>query len=100
MLLFNLAPLLVGILAVMFLSLLSRLQRMDTWSVFWAGVVAGVVGVVLLFLARLPLYRRGQFLVFGPRLLDAPHRRLYYWAYVFVAISLLLLLGLIVWLHG
>jgi hypothetical protein len=50
------------------------------------------VGVVLLFLARLPLYRQRRFFAFGSRLLDEPHRRLYRWAYRFLCLGGLLLL--------
>jgi type IV secretory pathway VirB3-like protein len=45
------------------------------------------VGVVLLFLARLPLYRQRRFFAFGSRLLDEPHRRLYRWAYRFLCLG-------------
>jgi hypothetical protein len=49
-------------------------------------------GVVLLFLARLPLYRQRRFFAFGPKLLDESHRRLYRWAYGFICLGGLLLL--------
>ena len=55
----------------------------------------GGVGTVLLFFARLPLYRQRRFLVFGPRELDKRHRRLYWWAYRFIAASIVLLVVLI-----
>src|SRR5204862_3096067 len=46
-------------------------------SAFWATIALGGIGTVLLFLARLPLYRQRRFLVLGPRDLDERHRRLY-----------------------
>jgi hypothetical protein len=77
MLAFWFAPLIIGILAAMILPLLNRIQRADAWSVFGVALAIAVVGVILLFCARLPLYRQGRFYSFGSRLLDAPHRRLY-----------------------
>jgi len=65
-------------------------------SACWAAVALGAVGTILLFLARLPLDRQRRFLVFGPRELDQRHRRLYWWAYRFIGVSVLLLVLLIV----
>jgi hypothetical protein len=56
------------------------------------GCVFALGGVVLLFFARLPLYRQRRFLAFGSKLLDEPHRRLYRWAYRFICLGVLLLL--------
>jgi hypothetical protein len=85
----------IGVLASILLPVLQRVRRADSWSVFGVAVAASIVGVVLLFLARLPLYRQRQFFTFGPRLLDASHRRLYWLAYIFVAVSVFLLLSLL-----
>lgn len=62
---------------------------------FILAVFSAVVGMVLLFLAKLPLYRQRQFFTFGPRRLDHDHRIIYWLAYAFVgaSVSLLLLLG-------
>jgi hypothetical protein len=65
-------------------------------SPFWAAIGLGGIGTVLLFFARLPLYRQRRFLVLGPRELDDRHRRLYWWAYRFIATSIVLLVVLIV----
>src|SRR4051812_4395602 len=43
------------------------------------GGAFGAIGVVILFFARLPLYRQGRFFSFGPSELDPLHRRLYIW---------------------
>jgi hypothetical protein len=64
-------------------------------SAFWAAVALGGIGTLLLFFARLPLYRQRRFLVFGPRELDQRHRRLYWWAYGFIIASVVLLVLLI-----
>ncbi len=92
MLAFWLAPLVIGLLAAMILPALNRIRRADAWSVFGVAAAVAVLGVVLLFCARLPLYRQGQFFSFGSRLLDAPHRRLYHVAYYFIFVAVLLLL--------
>jgi type IV secretory pathway VirB3-like protein len=57
--------------------------------VYVAGFLA-LVGIVLLILARLPLYRQHRFTSFGPRHLDAQHKRLYWRGYAFIVVSLLL----------
>jgi hypothetical protein len=59
---------------------------------FLIAIGLGIIGIVLLFLARLPLYRQKRFFVFGPKHLDAAHRKLYQAAYAFVWISVFLLL--------
>jgi hypothetical protein len=60
-------------------------------SDFLLAVGLGVVGIGLLFFARLPLYRQRRFTTFGPRHLDSAHRKLYWRAYGFVAVSVALL---------
>ena len=52
--------------------------------------MAGVIGAMLLFVARLPLYKEGSFWTIGPKRLNRKHRRIYWLAWVFVAASLLL----------
>ncbi len=65
-------------------------------SAFWIAVALGAIGTLLLFFARLPLYRQRRFLVLGPRELDDRHRRLYWWAYRFIGASIVLLVVLTV----
>jgi hypothetical protein len=62
------------------------------------GLGAGVIGAVLLFVARLPLYKQRRFWTIGPMQLDRKLRRIYWLAYAFVVASLLLL-G-VVWLRA
>lgn len=88
-------PVVVAVLAVMLIPLLQHISRASAWSAFGVALAAAAVGTVLLFIARLPLYRRGQFFTFGLRLLDTPHRRLYRAAYVFIGASAFLLLILL-----
>ena len=78
----------IGILGTMlFLPSITTLQPVDTTKMFLIGLAAGVVGSVLLFFARLPLYRQRRFFTFGPRELDRLHCFLYWLAYLFVVAS-------------
>jgi hypothetical protein len=81
----------------MLLPLLARFKSGDLVRVFYSALALGAVGTVLLFFARLPLYRKRQFLAFGPSQLSGIHRRLYWLAYLFVAVSILLLV--LIWLR-
>jgi hypothetical protein len=73
------------------MSLLSSLTSADALRLFCSALGFAVVGTVLLFLARLPLYRQRKFWTVGPRDLDQPHHRLYWLAYLFVLTSIGLL---------
>ena len=64
-------------------------------GIYLVALGFAVVGIVLLALAKLPLYRQRRFFSFGSRFLDSPHRRLYRLAYGMVAASIVLLLLLI-----
>ena len=66
--------------------------RFRGWSFIYLAIGFAAVGITLLFLARLPLYRQRRFFSFGPQSLDAQHRRLYWRGYGFVAISIFLFL--------
>ena len=87
-------PVLVALLDTMFLPFVVHLRRHDSLPVYIVAVLAGAVGVVLLFFARLPQYRRRQFFTFGSRHLDTAHRRLYRLAYFFVVVSGIVLVAL------
>jgi hypothetical protein len=87
----------IAVLSAMLLPSITSLQRMDITRLFWVGFAAGISGVILLFFARLPLYRQRRFWTFGPRELDRFHRRLYWSAYLVVLASIGLLV--IVWLR-
>jgi hypothetical protein len=94
----SIVPLVIGLLASMLLPLVVRLKTGDLRALYGVGLGAGVISAVMLFVARLPLYKQRQFWTIGPMQLDRKHRRIYWLAYVFVAASLLLL-G-IVWLRA
>ena len=60
-------------------------------AIIWMAAFPGFIGLLMLTWARLPLYRQRHFFSFGPAGLDARHRRIYWRAYVFIAISVLAL---------
>jgi hypothetical protein len=82
---------LMPVVSFSFCSLLlsaTSLYNVDLTKLFLAGLGAGLSGIVLLFFARLPLYRQRRFLTYGPRSLDKLHRRLYWLAYLTVLASI------------
>jgi len=87
----------IAMLTAMLLPSVTSLRGEVITRLYWVGVAGGVFGIVLLFLARLPLYRQGRFLTFGPRELDQIHRRLYWLAYLVVLVSMGLFV--VVWLR-
>ncbi|MGA2788957.1 MAG: hypothetical protein ABSF60_15665 [Verrucomicrobiota bacterium] len=87
----------IVVLSSILLPVLAQLKTGDMRALYGFGLGAGVIGVVLLFVARLPLYKQRRFWIIGPMQLDRKHRHIYWLAYVFVAASLLLL-G-VVWLR-
>jgi hypothetical protein len=87
----------IAILAGVLLPVLSFLKTTDAIILFFTALGTGVMGSMLLFLARLPLYRQRRFWTFGPSALPSLHRKLYWLAYAAIVVALLLL-G-IVWLR-
>jgi hypothetical protein len=71
------------------LACLAWLKTADLPMVYNFGLGSGLLGIVMLFVARLPHYKQRQFWTIGPMRLDRKHRRIYWLAYVFVAASLL-----------
>lgn len=72
---------------------LFRARKGDT-TVLWVALALAAIGIVLLFIARLPLYRQRRFFTFGPGALDKRHRRIYLGAYCFIVTSAALLLAI------
>jgi hypothetical protein len=90
-----------GVAALFVSILLPLVVRLNTWNLralYGVGLGVGVISIVMLFVARLPLYKQRRFWSIGPTHLDRKHRRIYWLAYVFVAASLALL-G-VVWLRA
>ena len=86
-----------GVFGSLLLPVVARLRTTHVATLYGAGVSLGVLGGVLLFVARLPLYRAHRFWTFGPGQLDLEHRR-YYWLAYGAATASLLLFG-VVWLR-
>ena len=81
----------VAVLSEILLPLISRARGKGDLILLYIAFVLGVVGIVLLALAKLPLYHQRRFFTFGSRALDEGHRRLYRRAYCFIVISVLLM---------
>jgi hypothetical protein len=94
---FHLIIPIIAIAASCLLPSLNFLKRGDVAILYYAALGAGSFGSVLLFFARLPLYRQHRFWTFGPRELPSFNRKLYWLAYLFVVVSVLLFLS--VWLR-
>lgn len=87
----------IGLLAAILLRIFNKLESANLYHLYWSGLGLGVLGIAFLFFARLPLYRQGRFLTFGPKALPLFHRKLYWLAYSVVAFAVFLL-GM-VWLR-
>lgn len=85
------------VLSSMLLPVVARLKTADVTTFYGVAVAVGVLGIVLLFVARLLLYRQHKFWTVGPRQLDHKHRWFYWSAYAAAGLSLVLLW--IVWLR-
>ncbi|MBI4537086.1 MAG: hypothetical protein HY712_03915 [candidate division NC10 bacterium] len=86
-----LAPMLAGVIFLYLFCGISWARSFGDTSLLRLALILGGVGVVLLFFARLPLYRQRRLFTLGPRALSGVHRKLYYAAYVFIIPSVLLL---------
>ncbi|NLZ06542.1 MAG: hypothetical protein GXY19_15365 [Phycisphaerae bacterium] len=63
--------------------------RQGDLTLFWIALASALVGIVLLFIAKWPLYRQGTYLTFGPKALPEPRRKIYRVAYALIGVSLL-----------
>jgi hypothetical protein len=88
---------LITILAGDLLPVMMSLKQGSLEKIYFAALGFAVTGILLLFFARLPLYRQRKFWTVGPRALDLIHRRLYWTSYVFLVLGIGLL-G-VVWLR-
>ena len=85
---------LTAILAGMIVPLLSAARRGDK-TLFVVSLGVSAVGVILLFRARLPLYREGRFFTIGSAALPEPQKRLYRaaWKVILVGAGMLAILN-------
>lgn len=77
----------IMILTSLFFTALGQATRGNP-TLLWVALAIGVVGVILLFLARLPLYREKKFLTIGPKALPPGRRKLYWISYGFIGTSI------------
>ena len=70
---------------------ISAAQQVGDTTILWSSLAVATLGVVLLFFARLPLYRQRRFFTFGPGALPPGHRKLYNAAYAVIVPSVIFL---------
>jgi hypothetical protein len=85
---------LIGITAGCFLPAVSAARHGNPF-LFWVALLLAVVGIMLLFVARLPLYRQGKFRTFGSAGLPEKSRKVYRVAYGFIGISVVIMVFLL-----
>jgi nitric oxide reductase large subunit len=81
----------MGLLSAMLIPALNN-ARHGNPALVYVSMTLAMVGVVLLFFARLPLYRQHKFFYFGPKALPPRQRRLYWAAYILTGMSVVLML--------
>ena len=79
------------LLTVLLAPNLLEARRTGNPALLILGLGLGTLGVLLLLMARIPLYRQRRFLTVGPRELPGVYRKLYYAAYCCLIPSTLLL---------
>lgn len=84
MLLLHVGIVAIAVVAGMILPLLAAVRHGEP-AAFALSLFLASVGILLLFLSRIPLYREGKFLTFGPASLPENHRRIYWSGYGMVA---------------
>ena len=84
----------VALAVGMFLPISVRAREGDL-TLFWIALASALVGITLLILAKLPLYRQGRYFAFGPRALPEKHRTVYRIAYICISASLFSILSLL-----
>jgi hypothetical protein len=68
-------------------------------SLFRLAIILGGIGVALLFVARIPVYREKRFFSFGPSAIRGFYRKIYFAAYVFIVPSILFLIFALLFLR-
>ena len=84
----------VSVLIATLLPALSAARHGDP-SLLYASMAFAMIGIILLFFARLPLYKQHRFFTFGSKALPPLHRKLYRAAYVLICIAVVLMVLLI-----
>lgn len=87
------------VIGITVVNVIHMTKRGNPLLAYIAGA-AGVIGIVLFFFARLPLYRQRKFFVLGPKLLPPKHKKLYWTAYAFIVPSILTMLGILALLRS
>ncbi len=79
-------PVIVGLLMLVFLRVLAY-SRENTSLLLLIAFASALIGIALLFIAKLPLYRQGRLFTFGSNALSRRHQSLYLAAYMFLGFA-------------
>jgi uncharacterized membrane protein YidH (DUF202 family) len=72
--------------------------RRGNLTLFWIAVSVAIIGLSLLFTAKLSLYRQNKFFTFGSKTLAEKHKIVYRIAHYLIVASMLIMLLLMVML--
>lgn len=92
----TLAPIVASIVLVIALCGISLATAV---SLFRAAIFLGGVGVALLLIARIPVYRQRRFFSVGPGALPGVYRKIYCVAYIFIIPSMFFLIFALLFLR-
>lgn len=84
-------PLVVCLGGLLVIQVLILLKQASLFTLVSSGCSLGLLGILLLFVARWPLYRQHRFWTIGPRQLPRLYRRIYGLAYAAIIPAVVLL---------
>ena len=91
-----LAPIVLGIVL---LFAICGVSWVTVVSLFRFALWLGGIGVTLLFVARIPVYRQRRFLSVGPTAVSGVYRKIYWLAFIFIVPSILFLVFALLFLR-
>jgi len=91
-----LAPIVVGFILVFALCAISWVSAV---ALFRGALCLGGIGVMLLFVARIPVYRQRRFFSLKPHAISGIFQKIYFVAYIFIVPSFLFLIFALLFLR-
>ncbi len=87
------------VLSIVFIFALCGISWVSAEALFRLAICLGGVGVMLLFVARIPVYRQKRFFSLGPSAVSGIFRKVYCVAYIFIVPSILFLIFALLFLR-
>jgi len=91
---FQTLPIVIAIVVGLMLTGFVRAKQGDSFLV-WIAVILALVGLILLFLAKLPLYRKGRLFTFGSKSMPEKSGRVYRIAYALIGLGVVTMMLLL-----